>query len=130
MSESSLNRRRFERFALSPMYTPVSVRLLENDRFTLEGHAYDISEGGCQFELDRALEPGTTVAMQITLPVDAASDDIGPGRSVFVFGNIIWLNDEEGGPVRLAIAFTRFARAGDRERLLREMGSGKLRRAA
>ncbi len=130
MSESSLNRRQFERFTLSPMYTPISVRLLDDDRFSLEGHAYDISEGGCQFELDRALEPGSSVAMQITLPVDRRTDDIGPGRSVFVFGNIIWLNDEESGPVRMAIAFTRFARAGDRERLLRQMGNGLLRRAA
>ncbi|MFZ4576220.1 MAG: PilZ domain-containing protein [Phycisphaerales bacterium] len=130
MSESSINRRRFERFALSPMYTPVSVRLLENECFSLEGHAYDISEGGCRFELDRGIEAGTQVAMQITMATGLASDDIGPGRSIFVFGNIIWLDDEESGPVRMAIAFTRFARAGDRDRLLRQMSAGVLRRRA
>jgi hypothetical protein len=68
--------------------------------------------------------------MQITLPMGLRSDDIGPGRSIFVFGNIIWLDDEESGPSRMAIAFTRFARAGDRERLLRQMSAGVLHRRA
>jgi hypothetical protein len=113
------------------MYTPVSVRLLDDDSFALEGHAYDVSEGGCQFDLDRAIEPGTPVAMQITLPIGLGPRDIGPGRSVFVFGNIIWLDDDDcAGPVRMAIAFTRFARAGDCDRLVRQITSGILRRAA
>ncbi len=112
------------------MYAAISVRLLENEAFTIEGHAYDISVGGLRFELDRAIEPGTTVAMQITLP-SINDQDIGPGRSVFVFANIVWLEDEdEPGPARMAAVFSNFARAGDEQRLQRIFKSGKFRQAA
>lgn len=124
------NRRQHERFALAPMYTPIMARLLENEEYTLEGHAYNISEGGVQFELDHPVAPGTTIALQITLPVGAASDDIGPGRSVFVFANVVWTDDEEPGPVRMAATFTRFARLGDQERLARLISAGRYARAA
>lgn len=127
---TTTNRRQFERFALAPMYTPINARLLENQEFTLEGHAYNISEGGVQFELDQPVAPGTPVALQITLPQGAAEADLGPGRSVFVFANVVWIDDEEPGPVRMAAVFTRFARLGDRDRLLRAMGSGRYARAA
>lgn len=130
MPTSEINRRQFERFALAPMYTPVSVRMLDEENFALEGHAYDISEGGCQFELDKPIAPGTQIAMQVTLPMGMRGDDIGPGRSIFVFGNVVWLDDDGFGPVRMAIAFTRFARLGDKERLIRQMGQGRLRRVA
>lgn len=129
MSTTS-NRRTYERFALAPMYTPITARLLENDEFTLEGHAYNISEGGVQFELDQPVAPGTAIALQIILPAGQASDDIGPGRSVFVFANVVWIDDDEPGPVRMAAVFTRFARLGDRERLIRTISSGRYTRAA
>jgi len=123
-------RRKYPRFALEPMYTPIAVRTLESEVFDIEGHAYDISEGGMRFELDRALPPGTKVAMQITLPCMQAGD-IGPGRSIMVFANIIWLEDEEDpAPYRMAAVFTHFARAGDRERLLRQFATGRYRAAA
>jgi hypothetical protein len=125
----SVNRRRFERFATPAMYTPVSVRLLEDETFSLEGHSYDISEGGAQFELDRGIEPGTQIALQITLP-QTLTVDIGPGRSVFVFANVVWCDDSEPGPVRMAVVFSRFARAGDKERLMRQLSSGRLSRVA
>ena len=112
------------------MYTPVSVRYMENEKFTLDGHAYDISEGGCQFELDRAIEPGALIALQITLPLGLQADDIGPGRSVFVFSRVVWIYDEEAGPVRMAASFEHFARAGDKERLLRQITTGRLSRVA
>lgn len=108
-------RRQFERFAVEPMYAPVRVRLLSDEHFTLEGHAYDVSEGGIQIELDRGIDPGTALAVEITLPAGSA----GPGRAVFALGNVVWNMDDELGPARLAIAFTRFARAGDRDRLMR-----------
>lgn len=125
------NRRQFERFMLPAAYTAIAIRTLDSETFDWEGHTYDISEGGLQFELDRGLEPGTPVAMKIELP-DAvlAAGNVGPGRAVFVFGNIVWMDDSEPGPVRMAVAFTRFARAGDRERLLRTFAAGRLRRAA
>jgi len=128
-----VNRRQFERFALNAAYTQIAVRLLDEDRFTLQGHTYDISEGGVQFELDRGIEPGTRIALQITLPeaFRGQHSDIGPGRSVFVFGTVVWIEDEnEPGPVRMAAVFTSFAREGDRERLLRQLSVKAARRAA
>jgi hypothetical protein len=112
------------------MYTPVSLRGLDREGFDNEGHAYDISEGGVRFEADRPVAPGTKVAMQITLP-NLDSRDIGPGRSVFVFANVVWLEDEDQpGPYKMAAVFTHFARAGDRERLLRQFATGRYRAAA
>lgn len=124
------DRRRHPRFLTEPMYTPMSIRLLDDQNFSLEGHAYDISEGGVRFELDRGIEPGTRVAMQITLPT-MSNHDIGPGRSVFVFANVVWLEDEdEVGPLRMAAVFSQFARAGDRERLLKQFATGRYLAAA
>jgi hypothetical protein len=125
-----IERRRYPRFSVEPMYTAIKVRFLDRDTFDYEGHAYDVSEGGCRFELDRGIEMGTPIAMQLTLPT-MQSSIAGPGRAIFVFGNVVWLEDEdEPGPIRMAIAFTRFARAGDRERLLAELRTGRYRAAA
>jgi PilZ domain len=124
-----IDRRQHARFVTEPMYTPIAARLLESEVFDIEGHAYDISEGGLRFELDRPIAPGTKIAMQITLPSFHA--DIGPGRSIFVFANVVWIeDDDEPGPVRMAAVFTHFARAGDRERLLRQFATGRYRAAA
>jgi hypothetical protein len=128
--QNHINRRQFPRFTVQPMYTPIAVRTLDSETFDIEGNAYDISEGGARFDLDRPLPPGTAVAMQITLPTMHA-EQIGPGRSIFVFANIVWVEDEdEPGPVRTAAVFTHFARAGDRERLLKHFSTGHYRMAA
>jgi hypothetical protein len=125
-----VDRRQFPRFMLEAMYTPIAVRTLDSEVFNIEGHAYDISEGGVRFELDRAVAPGTKIAMQITLP-NLDSMQPGPGRSVFVFANVVWLEDEdEPGPVRMAAVFTHFARVGDKDRLIRQFASGRYRAAA
>lgn len=130
MKIQAIDRRQFARFQLEHMYTPVAVRTLDSELFSIEGHAYDISEGGIRFELDRPIAPGKKVAMQITLP-DLDASHIGPGRSVFVFANVVWIEDEdEPGPVKMAAVFTHFARVGDRERLLRQFASGRYRAAA
>ncbi len=128
-----IDRRAHPRFVVEPMYTPICVRPLDRDNYEPDagwsGHAYDISEGGLRFELDRPIKPGTRVAMQITLPSMHA--DIGPGRSIFVFANVVWIDDEdEPGPARMAAVITDFVRAGDRERLLRQFASGRYRAAA
>lgn len=125
-----VDRRRHERFALPTAYTPIAVRTMDEQAFRLEGHAYDISEGGLRFELDEPIAPGTRVAIQIMLP--GLVGDGGPGRAVFVIGNVIWIDEEEiaSGPVRMACAFTAFARAGDRERLLAQLSTGRYARAA
>jgi len=124
------DRRRHARFRLATAYTPVSVRPPGSDAFDVEGHAYDLSESGVRFDIDRLLEPGTPVAMQITLPCTDDAD-LGPGRAVLVFANLVWVADrEDPGPWRAAAVFTEFARAGDRERLVKHIASGRYRTAA
>lgn len=123
MHMNSLSRRRHQRLALPPMYSAVRVRFMHEEQFSLEGHAYDISEGGAQFELDHGIDPGTPIALEVTLPNSAGAEEgvDGPGRAIFVLGNVVWIDDSDVGPVRLAMAFTRFAREGDRERLLNRL---------
>lgn len=129
-SQNPAERRRFPRFELQASYAPLKIRFLDQDHFSVDGNAYDVSEGGVRFEADRGIEPGTPVAIQITLPT-MHSNDRGPGRAVFVFANVVWIEDEdEPGPVRMAAVFSRFARAGDRERLLGELRTGMYRKAA
>lgn len=131
-SPDPANRRRHQRYVTPPMYTGIAVRLLDEEGFRFEGHAYNISEGGIQFELDDPIEPGRAVALRIDLPAPVGlggprlgSPDVGPGRAVFVIGNVVWIDDDDvAGPVRHAVAFTRFCRLGDRERLLRQLQSG------
>lgn len=119
-------RRRFPRFSVPPMYSPIAVRTLDTDEFRYEGHAYDISEGGLQFELDRPFEPGTRLAVRIELPGPMAfgrsphvgpGRDMGPGRAIFVIATVVWIQDEEFGPARMAAVFNMFCRAGDKQRL-------------
>lgn len=129
------NRRRFARYAVSPMYTPVRVRRLSERDYAFEGHAYDLCEGGVQIELDHAIPAGTPVAVELTLHGSSWADDEDPAgglvdRTVVVFGNVVWADADEAGPARIAIAFTRFPRAGERDRLLRCLYSGRLARAA
>lgn len=126
---SQINRRKHERFIVPPMYTPICVRLLDDTNTTMDGHAYDVSESGIQFELDRSIAPGTPVAIQIMLP-QGDQDEL--GRSVFVIANVVWLTDDsdEPGPSRMAAVFSSFARLGDRERLIRQLVRSRFTRAA
>lgn len=126
----SVNRRRFERFRLPPMYTPIAVRPLDEGEPDLDGHAYDISEGGVRFEVDHAIAPGTPIAMEITLP--ATLESLEPERRVQAFGSVVWTDEDpdEPGPVRMAAVFTRFAGLGDKARLLGQLSSGSFSRAA
>ena len=122
------NRRLHTRFNTPPMYHAVTVRLPDQVDFTLDGHVYNISEGGIQFELDDPIAPGTDVSMMFHLP---AGFDIGPGRGIFIMGKVIWLSDvEEPGPVRMAMSFNLFPREGDSERLNNYIGQARLQMAA
>jgi hypothetical protein len=124
------DRRRHTRFALQAMYAPVALRMLDTEQFTIEGHAYDVSLGGLRFEADRAIAPGTSVAIQITLPTMHGRER-GPGRAIFVFANVVWIEDEEDpAPYKMAAVFTRFAREGDQQRLQSELMDGRYRKAA
>lgn len=133
--KSGKERRQHDRFVVPPMYTPLAVRLLDEDRFSLDGFAYDVSLGGLLFELDRPIAPGTPIAVRIDLPAAGLSenDRLGPSRlPIYVMANVVWIEDEdEPGPVRMAAVFTRFPKAGDEARLRARLGSGRfLRKAA
>ena len=124
------DRRMHVRYELPAMYSRILLRTLDTDEFLWEGHAYDISEGGVRFELDRPIEPGTPVALRIDLPA-AFAERRTARRSAFAFANVVWLEDEdEPGPARMAAVFTRFAREGDRELLLRRLTRGRYALAA
>ena len=127
-----IDRREHARFRVNPGYTPVEVRVHPGERFEFAGHIYDLSEGGVCFELDRPIEPGARVSLKIELPghLFDAGRDIGPGRAVFVTGNVVWCDLDEPGASRMAVAVTRFDRAGDRERLIRSLTAGRYLRAA
>ncbi|TVQ30883.1 MAG: PilZ domain-containing protein [Phycisphaeraceae bacterium] len=128
--QSNIDRRLHTRYSLPAMYWAVKVRPLDSDEFLWEGHAYDISVGGVRFELDRGIEPGTPVAMQIE-PPHAAVAGTTERRAVFVFANVVWLEDEdEPGPVRMAAVFSRFARTGDEELLKTKLFNGWFAQAA
>ena len=129
MTSLNLNRRVHERFILNPGYVGAGVRRHPDETgFSLEGHVYDISEGGICFELDEPVEPGTTISMRIDLPSNCG--DTGPGRAVFVTGNIVWCDIDEPGACRMALAITRFDRDGDKGRMIRALTSKRYQRAA
>lgn len=127
-----INRRRYERFQVIPGYTPIAVHTLGEESLAHDGHSYDISEGGVQFELDRAIPVGTPVALRVTLPIDPRDPDSATvaGRRVVAFGNVVWLDESEPGPVRMAATFSRFAHQQDRERLFGRLSRRRLLRAA
>lgn len=126
---SNVNRREHERFRVNPGYTAMKLRSHPDEQaFSLEGHVYDISEGGVCFELDMPIEPGTTVSLMIDLPTN--SDDAGPGHAVFLTGNVVWCELDEPGASRMAVAVTRFDREGDKERLMKSLTSRRYQRAA
>lgn len=124
------NRRRHDRFVVPPMYTPITAGPVggADDEFPWEGHAYDVSEGGAQFELDHLLTPGESVRLRIELPgLGLASRQVltGGAAPIVVYANVVWLEDEdEPAPFRMAAVFTRFGREGDRERLKNRLRSG------
>lgn len=131
MSAISFNRRRYARFMLPAAYTPVRVHLL-NDGRTLEGHAYDVSEGGLQFELDEPVSPGAPVIVELVLP-DSVWTERGEQQEphdIAVKGNVVWTDESEPGPARMAMVLTNFANTADRERFMRQISGEKLSRRA
>lgn len=133
------NRRRHERFATLPMYTSVQIWPAGRPGDPLEGHVYDISEGGIRFELDSAIQPGSSITLRVQLPrwvswrrgssgLDAAGAE---PASVEVLARVLWIDDDGvPGPVRMAAVFTSFLDAGDKDRLMGMLATGGLRRAA
>ncbi len=122
---SPIDRRAYQRFTLMPMYTTVeATRPARYADRALMGHAYDISETGVRIELDEALEPGESIAIQLMLP--------GATSRVTASADVVWVNDEadDPGPRRMALRFTNFHSDQDHDGLLGYLGGALTRRAA
>ena len=121
-----VNRRQFERFSLRPMYTAVSVQRRGAEHGSrLDGHAYDIGEGGVNFELDEPVMPGESVDIEIELP--------GCGRRIKAIGEVVRCEDDPNdvlGPSRMALRFDGFESDLDLPAQRRYLGEGWLMRAA
>ncbi|MCA9286710.1 MAG: PilZ domain-containing protein [Phycisphaerales bacterium] len=123
------DRRQHQRFTLQPMYSPVAVTIAEEGgcdgtMIELDGHAYDISEGGMRMELDEPIGVGVVADVRVALP--------GLSEPVRVTGVVVWENDalDDPGPRRMAVQFTEFLEDADHDRLVRYLSEGWLRQAA
>jgi len=116
MDQTNSDRRRDPRLGLAPMYTSVGVTLVPDGAEELDGHAYDVSRGGVCLELDEAIAPGSPVRVRVELP-RAGSIGLHGKRALHAFGRVVWLSEEEPGPVRMAVVFTDFQTLGDECRL-------------
>ena len=125
-----VNRRRYERFATLPMYTAVAV----------DDPATPVLFWRTRLRHFRGWDPlwwtGRSTRAQVTMRIALPAWLAGGGRgaepaAVEVKANVVWI-DGHGvpGPVRMAAAFTSFADASDRGRLLGALATGSLRRAA
>ena len=124
-----IDRRQFKRFTLQPMYSPVAVVIAEpggqdGTMIELDGHAYDISEGGLRLELDEPIGIGTVADVRVQLP--------GMSDAVRATGVVVWENDslDDPGPRRMAVRFQEFLEDEDHARLVQYLGEGWLRCAA
>jgi hypothetical protein len=102
--------RQAPRTAVPPMYSHIRVRPRGDSRYRWTGFVYDISTSGMRFELDQAVQLGTSLDVHITLP----------GRTPVTFragGTVVRMHDDEPGPVRMGMAFDQFASDSDRKRL-------------
>ncbi|MDZ4756029.1 MAG: PilZ domain-containing protein [Phycisphaerae bacterium] len=113
-------RRRHARFKVVPMYTRLQVRGPADDALPLDGHVYDISEGGLRFELDEPLPEGERVTVEIDLP--------GCQKLIKAYGKIVRVNDREDdpGPRRMALRFDSFVDEASKRALSRYLGEGWL----
>ena len=105
---------------VAPMYTAVTARRAAAEEPELHGHVYDISATGVRIELDLPLQPGERVALHLDLP--------GAHSAVDASARVVWVNDaqDDPGPRRMALRFTKFPRRADRRRLIEFLGRGAL----
>ena len=105
-------RRVHPRQRLLPGYAAVYVQIVEGgEARILDGHVYDVSEGGVRIELDEAPAIGTDVSLCLQLP--------GADGGIFATARIVrhFDDSDEPGPRRMALSFRRFLNAKDRTRL-------------
>lgn len=105
------NNRQFSRKTVDAPYSEVRVRRGGRGGYNMAGHVYDISSGGMRFELDKALDHGEKIEVQVRLPGMS-------NRLIRATGRIIRFHDpDETGPIRMAMMFTELARTSDRQLL-------------
>lgn len=107
--------RRHARLKLAAMYTFIEVRS-PGAAEPLSGYVYDISSSGARFELDEPLSPGAQVEVRISLPGADATEFSAVGHVVRIH------DDDDAGPIRMAMTFDRFAGEADRLHLLSYLG--------
>lgn len=113
------------RVSVCPMYSDVRARPKGERRYRWTGHVYDVSRSGMRFEFDEAIEPGTAIEVRLALP--------GLGREpIRVSGRVVRIceEDDEPGPVRMAMTFAAFRGAEDARRLDRYLSAHLQRTAA
>ncbi len=118
--------RRHPRLKLPAMYTLVRVKLPDKNRFTLTGHAYDVSLSGIRFELDEPLPFAQTITVRVMLPGSSRQTTFeAEGHVVRIHGE----NDDQFGPARMGLTFTKFSTLIDEQRLADYLGHNRLRAA-
>jgi hypothetical protein len=117
--------RREPRVPVDAKYSDVRARPKGERRYRWTGHVYDISRAGMRFEFDDAIEPGTAIEVRLRLPG-------GRQEPIRVSGRVVRIleEDDEPGPVRMAMSFAAFRTAADEDRLEAYLGARGLRRAA
>ena len=122
-ADANAEARNNPRMKVPAMYTLVRVRHVGDQRYRWTGHIYDISESGMRFELDVPLPAGTEVEVRGMLP--------GVHQTTFnATGRIVRMHDDqEVGPIRMAMTFTSFNHDIDRQRLTLYLNHSGMRAA-
>jgi c-di-GMP-binding flagellar brake protein YcgR len=110
--------RAYPRLQVPAMYSVVRVRPAGTERYLWTGHIYDVSLGGMRFELDQAIEPGTSIEVRGILP--------GAEHVAFrAAGRIVRFHDDEPelGPTRMGMQFDAFHSEFDEARLDRYLAA-------
>lgn len=107
--------RRHPRKSLPIGYAQVRVRLPGQQRFSLTGHAYDVSMSGIRFEVDRPIPLGKAIDLQIQLP---ASCDDWTEHPIRAKAKCVRLHDDDTtGPVRMGACFINLHKPTDQRQL-------------
>lgn len=118
-------KREHPRFDLPAMYTPIVARTSSGEE--LDGHVYDMSRGGLQFDLDGVVEPGESIEVRVEIPLGSYAG----AAPLEATCNVVWIEDEdEPGPTRHAAVFSSFACGDAARRLERLLTGGHYRPAA
>ena len=117
--------RRDPRVRVPAMYSDVRARPKGARRYAWSGHVYDISRSGMRFEFDEAVEVGTAIEVRLVLP------GLG-GKPIRLSGRVVRveLDDDEPGPVQMAMSFATFHSESDARRLDEYLAARGLRVAA